>query len=806
MQAAPQPQLSEFSVRSEHGRAVLLHCSGLRRPLHRDGAPLEALQDGWSVGSIYVGFAPIVLVFLSHRDGASTRWIIDASNMVHETPLSTSPEPVRLILCSCTRRLLQNVHRYGADALADWNRLPRITRLELLADTRRDPGPAADSLVEVIGSWGDDAGNMLDVCTDDDMLSVLLPNGTEIPILQDARPLRHSGFQPGWAATGLYRDFAPFFLLELRHVSGMRASWLLDGSLSLIGDIAGAKGAMLDELCARAMPVVDRYLDCVLALADPWSDPVVVRYLQLNLAVRNIIIGHCGSLVRPRLIPLGLQQMPAMLNASATAGRAGAVLLRRDAVERTVTTDLHRHSIDAILSGLLQWPSPVDGSSAPLRGVFIFDDYVFVYQFTDDSGLDFLVIASDRSCRVIGVVIPAINMMLFDDRDLSTWDHDNWLRGNRGADFWTLLIRHLNHYPHEMATRQRTAQAIPVNVLLADVHLCHHLWNDLTGIEALCEAVPATLLPTTMIIGAAEGQAELFGPVDQLFPALLGHVDRSLPNIDSFVRWAYGRNVWPTRITRKHVSAALRHRVVAQLARQEEAVAIRAGAVPPQPGGRDAPVIVFGLRVEDRTLVDLPAFCEAFVAFMVERYPGSVIIFDGHNSGPGRPPGSVIHGMAYALAREPPEQVEARLVALLSRRFAADPVTIVDNIGQSIAASLAWCEQADAAMALWGAGLTKLRWLANLPTFMLTTRSNITSRYDRQIYHDAAYMEAPTPAIYADPELITDMPRHVSLATGHIQSGRECFTADIDALLSQFDAFLTEVRRTSGRPPSGCYR
>ena len=337
-----------------------------------------------------------------------------------------------------------------------------------------------------------------------------------------------------------------------------------------------------------------------------------------------------------------------------------------------------------------------------------------------------------------------------------------------------------------------------VNVLLAHprVHIGHHLWNDLSGYEALFHSVPPERLPTTLIIGASDGTAELFGPIEALFPAMLGRIDRSLETVDAFIRWAYSNGVWPARITREYISATLRRRVMDYLIKADEVLHTQAMLVESRKNKDRAPIIIFGLRVEDRTLVDLPAFCQAFVGFMAERHPGSTVVFDGYNCRPGTTSGSVNPGMVHQLARQPPEKVEGDLVASLVERFDGKPVTIIGTTGQSVATSLAWCRNADAAFAVWGAGLAKIRWLANLPTMIVTrSRANMLSRSDLAIYYDPAVMEEPAPVMFPDPSSITDMPGHVALAIGFIQGGRECFAADTDQILSKFGAFLNQIIR-----------
>ena len=788
------PQKPVFSLAFEADCAVLLHVSGLRRPLHRGGQPMPALPPGWAAAAVHVELAPVVIVSLAHPDGERAHWIVDISDEVYTEAVAQLPGPLRETLVSVMAKLLLDVRVRGGAALAAWNQFPRRARLELLALAWHGAAAGADGLIELLRARKADLSGTLKINNDDDLVSVMLPMGVEIPVLMSGLPLRQSTLAPGWIAETLYGDFAPFFLLELRHQGGTRATWVLDRHLRFIDDVTRLAGPNKDELCLRAAPVIDRHLESVLSFADVTSDASVQRYLQLNNAVRHIVVAGCHDRVRPSPTLIGMRQAPSVLMVAATMG-GDPIPLRRDAIMQAVTTDLHQRTLKAALDGHLEWPSPVDESPALLCGIFTLDDYVFYYQFIDRNGVDFIVVASGRSCRVIGLVILAVNLMLFDDSVEEGWRPDTWMRNELGGTFWSLLLRHLSQYADEMGTRRRTPRARPINVLLAlwRVHICHHLWNDLSGLEALCVAVPADRMPMTLIIGAADGGAELFGPIEALFPPTLGRIDRSLPDVDAFIRWTYRNDVWPTRITREYISTALRCLVVGHLTKTEEASQVSKALSERQEHGRAAPLIVFGLRVEDRTFVDLAAFCEAFVAFMAGRRPGSIIVFDGHNSRPGEASGAVIHGMAYSLARRPPEEVEAEIIGALQRRFAGAPVTIIGTTGQSIATSLAWCRHADAAFAIWGAGLTKYRWLANLPTMMITGRRNMLSRPDIPIYHDSAFMEASARAIFPDPSLVTDVSEHVALASGHIQAGRECFTVDIDKVLLSFDAFLSSV-------------
>ena len=776
MQHVAPASAASCSLQDAAGVAVLVEPGGRLRRLRRDGHDFAALREGWAATGFQLMLQPFVIIALRHEGGETAHWIVDPADEAYFEPVRQLPALVRDALLRAASGL----------APAAWAALPRTVRLELLAaePRRAELGP----------------GERLAVLAADNRVSVVLADASELPILIGANVMRPSDLQPGWTAQSLYRDFAPYYLLELRHADGARAAWLLDAELRLIDDFSRVSAAVRDAVMPYALPAMNRHLDAVLAFEGPADDAQVARYLDLVPSVRHILVGHCNGDIRPALTPVGASTMAALFAARAGDDVNSRIVLLRETVERAVGVDLHQRTLAAIRDGGLDWPSPIDGSETRLRGIFTLDDYVFVYQFIDRNGVDFLAVAGDRSARLIGLVIPAANLFLFDDRT-GLWMGDTWLRNERGGAFWPLLVRHINQYVELMGQRRRGGEAVGVNVLLSTIHIGHHLWNDLTGLEALCRAVPEERLPTTMILGTQDGGtqdggAELFGPLEALFPPLAGRVDRTLEGVDAFIRWTYGEDVWPCRITRDHVSAALRERITSYLDRGEEVQRVRDFF-----GGRPSatprpPVVIFGLRVEDRTFVDLPGFCEAFTAFMAERHPGSVIVFDGYNRRPvaGSGEAGMIRGMAYTLARRPPEEVEQEIVTGLAARFAGAPVTIIGTTGESIATSLAWCRHADAAFAIWGAGLAKYRWLANLPTMMISTRANLLGRPDLAIYQDPRFTEAPAPHRFADAAWVSDAGAEGRLANGHIQGNRECFTADTAAVLAAFADFLAAVR------------
>ena len=295
-------------------------------------------------------------------------------------------------------------------------------------------------------------------------------------------------------------------------------------------------------------------------------------------------------------------------------------------------------------------------------------------------------------------------------------------------------------------------------------------------------------LPASLIIAGPQGQNEFCGPLETLFPELAGRVDRSLPDIEAFIAATYGGDRVPIRFTRTYVDRSLRDLVRAAILptapfRDAQAEWSRLGA---------GPVIVAGIRLEDRTFVDPPAFYEALLDHLAARHPGAVLVLDGRNAKPGGAPGEVIASIKDSQAHRSPLDAELELVDRLRAHAAGLDVHVASTVGLPIQASLAWCYLAAMCVAPWGAGLAKYRWLANLPGVILTSRYNLEHRRDLDIYHAPTWMEAPTRLVFPDPDRVVDHPGSFGIAPGAEVIGRECFTVDMEHVLDLVSAMLAE--------------
>ncbi len=581
----------------------------------------------------------------------------------------------------------------------------------------------------------------------------LILDGHAVPLLMMGEIVPH--FLPGWRASHLYTGFAPLFLLELAHEDGRCATWFLDQRMQRLGDtVESLPGELGDLLRQKAVPVLGRLMHAILHQLRPELAPDCLAFLSVNPASRRAIAIHClDLLVRPPLLLLETELAPCSLLFRGEEGGALRAISRAH-LAAGLAEDFQDRLTAALGDGVLSWPSPVDGTMLRAQGCLCFDDFHFAVRFADRAhGLVFFVMVGDHYSRVAGVWFPSLGLLV---------SHDALARGVGG-----LMLRHLPHWFVTHACqwaellvpylRQGAARFASVLRGRPGVHIGHQLWNELSGIDALLESRPP-LLPEFIVLNAADG-IELYGPIDTLFPTLRGQVNRALADIPAMIRYAYTHQVAVLRFTRAYVSARLRERLLGPV-REGEAyrVARRRIAAARREAGAAVPVILLGLRVENRTLVELASCFGNLVGFIVERHSGSVIVLDGHNARGDAEGGKVIESHGESFAGRRPVEVERELVDQLRRRFAASPVRLVDTVGQPIEVSLSWADQCDCFVSIWGASLAKYRWACNRTGFVVTSRSNLMRRADLHIYDSQHFMEVPTPLRFIEPDLVEDQP------------------------------------------------
>ncbi len=622
--------------------------------------------------------------------------------------------------------------------------------------------------------------------------------------LLDAANAPVPSFVPGWTPVLLYSGLAPFRILEFRAQDGARASWLLDASLRRLGDKlgdpdAGQAAALRDQV----VPLLRRIVTDILLRPMPVLSREAQAFVQVNEVLRTALSEIDGQAVLPVPRALLADELPeAIAFTGAFSGNAPQVMLARSHLRAGLEPPFEDRLVAATRDGMLHWPSPVDGHPLRCQGCLYFDDFRFAYRFCDiPAGLTFYVIAADHYCKPLAVYIPSIDLLVV---------RDNWCRHlldvyfppnlarwfiNQAALHGPLLVPYLVRGARRIASVMRGQPG---------THLGHQLWNELSGIEYLLTGAQGDQLPEWIIPGAAAG-IELWGPIEALFPELRQRVNRDIQHGGDMMAYVYREGICAVRVTRERVSAELRRRL--QRITQSDPVYgdIRRKAEAAR--SRGAPVIILGLRVENRTLVDISAFFRDAIRLVAQLWPGAILVIDGHNTREGSQEagsaagGAVIESHGEALAARSPLQTERDIAAELRAMSAHLDVTLLDTLGASMACSLSWALLCDCFLSVWGASLAKFRWVSNKPGLVVSSQANLLHRDDLHIYDDPHYMEAPTRLLFADPAAVVDEPdatRLVPVGPGNPFFAN--FRVDHGRVLAQFRVMLDEVMARAKGP------
>lgn len=586
----------------------------------------------------------------------------------------------------------------------------------------------------------------------DDMFSVDFGDGRLMQIWLNGEPVR--SFLPGWTPDFVFAGFSPVYLLVLSHVDGAKAIWYLDDIGNFIGnrslaELVAPHAAAVQQGAGRVIGEIWRSLACSPQLA---LSAEARAFFELPDADRNQIAAAC-------LPGLQLSSRTILLDPAAPedesivlAGPGRQIALRTGDVRRLLGEDLKTKLLESIRTGMLSFPSPVDGSSLHTDVSICITEFLFLYRLHDEKNdFVFYVVASSHRCIIISTYLPEFGVVILND----AWK-TNFIDLSFGASIDHLLALHLCERGPNIAKYLAGAKR-RVTVAYREQHLGHHLWNELTGIDDLVRHVPVPEIPEIILVGAAG--SEMYGKVDEIYPELAGRVNRGIGDHRQLAEYAYRQNLCIVRPTSDYISQALTSRVISGLEREAEENGDARRLKELQAAGYT--IVLLGLRVENRTIVDLPEFCRRCVDFLSRNTRKIAVVVDGHNSTANQDGTYKSHGEGDAGTS--PVEVEKQIVHQLSTAFPDGNVVIIDNIAATVGRSLVWASHAHFFVALWGAGLAKYRWIANKPGFIITNRWNLLHRVDLHIYDSPAYMESPAPIDFVADAQVHDAPAAVQL-------------------------------------------
>ncbi|WP_428393533.1 hypothetical protein [Lichenicoccus sp.] len=610
-------------------------------------------------------------------------------------------------------------------------------------------------------------------------------DGVAAPIRLAGRPVE--AFIPGWRPRGAALGFAPWLLLDLVHDSGLEATWILDAAREHRTSVLAA----LDEAERAAIA------DAVVAIADAvWRDVLCAPVPRRPAALDRL--DGVNRTMRAELLDLALKRRPMPTRVLDRQDAAGLVLHRADggglALEGIATSlsgNLQDAFAEALSTGSIACASPVDAHPLAARDSLVLGEHRTAYRIVDPRhGLVFYVGATHALFAKSDLFIPEANIVVRQHADDAT----------RLDDLAAIFLLHalqeadgLLDYLGSPARRLASACRGP-----DDLHTGHHLWNELTGLDRLLRRAPRDRLPVVIVPDTDEG-SEVFAPLETIFPEFKGRIDRRLRWPQRLAGFVYAQGYCLIRVLDEHVSRGLSLRLREAAAREPPTLYDRALAA--RITAERTPCILLGVRVENRTAVDLEATLSGIIAHLARRLGRIVIILDGHNARTGHDPVSSFGSFGQLARHEHPVFTELRLAQALARRFRHSGVQIVNLFGGAMARSLFWSERSAFFVAFWGAGLAKYRWACNRPGLVLSNRWNLTHRGDLDIYHAPRYQEAGAAIRFIDADLVTDdATAPVLFAPVDPVPTYSNFHLEMTGLQVALDAMLAAHPSTSGAP------
>lgn len=545
----------------------------------------------------------------------------------------------------------------------------------------------------------------------------------------------------GWQPVGLLWLGGAGVVVDLRHESGRRAGWLLSPTLKKIGDIEllaeSAKNGTLSATASAAAAAIGKVLQ-----------PICLAILKAEPSAGNALaLGRLSRLVRRALLAVATPSLASVLvrftvaaqtndypNLKAILGdESEALITRCVAAGRLVMPALHG-------PGETQQNLFVPVGGREPGGVMISNDAPDSPTWWSFRG---------KGCPPFVLLPDAVRAVVWDKADRpGTIDQINAMLMEA-----ICLLSEAGDLPPAVRIAPKGMAAAVFHFSSFDIG--HLLWDALCFPDRLLET-PGLPLPTTVYdLAAGDPRAEIYGEFTQLFPEFAGRVRTDCATSDAafLAACAAGQQLLMARYRR--VSTSLRARVQGVVVGDEAAHA-RAAVETSRLGLPDKPaVLVLGLRLQSRSLEGMLDFYVALARRLearLGRRPLAVVL-DGLNV---PPPSTVVrvHEVANIgdlLARE------QAFVQAFRERLADRPIRIASCVGMDMRANLAVLQHAHFFVAPNGAGLVKLRWVMNMPGFVLTSAQNLRFSIFLDIYGRAGNMDDPTSLEYTRVDEVEDI-------------------------------------------------
>jgi hypothetical protein len=592
---------------------------------------------------------------------------------------------------------------------------------------------------------------------------VTLGDSGTVMVVLNGRPLTvalDDGGTPqladGWRPRGCYAGFAPFMLIELCSDVGEFGLWILDGEARLRCTEATLDSRRVPAELGEAIKDHFRVVAArVIASRDAVFDPGIRDFFRLSVQMRRRLF---DVLPQGFLADLneGVEDLAMPGEASWTISTPkGAVQLSKDRILGALQQPVHERWLDACRKRELTWPTLTDGGPCDDVRCLLFAFDIGVLRCVESqTGLLYYVVLCGANLISCAVFIPSGKSVFV------------YSQGGAG-----IFANRAKNSPHELVyllARQLCCAAAKVLDWLSQrptrfgtfmwpgtaAHLGHVLWNECSGLEMIVNELEQDEYPIVYNLSALSG-GEFYGPLADLFPELAANVVTSFQEIEELQHFAYANGIQVFRISGDHVSAAIRDRVMRAV--QADPSVRMLGQLSGAGLDSTIPTIVLGLRLSDRTHVDLAGFYCELIDHLLGCVPALTVVIDGLNGRPGAAANATFRVTSFI--RRPNDLLgeEQAAVTRIRAHVAGRPVSIIDCVGSLMRPNLFWIDRAQMFVAPWGAGLVKYRWVCNKPGVVFSSRANLSQPHHLPIYHLPNFMEDPEEIEYISPDLVTDL-------------------------------------------------
>ena len=616
---------------------------------------------------------------------------------------------------------------------------------------------------------------------------------SEFGIFRDGAfiPFRTGGkaicqFNPGWSPHRLYICSESLLLSELHHVDGASAMWILDNELNLIAiSIATLSAEKQSHLKEIILNIIVCGIKSILQEPDFTSYDDVSSFLKFMDAIGwPTVRADLASIPSLQIVPRSrVIELDNFSDSEIPLNHNGAsYFLPRDKVQLPFRVrSMQAVAPEIVKSGVLQCPSPLNGTLLTCEGAIMITGLTIAYRFFEpDLKQVFFLIASQLEVRFIAIYFPAAGLCITPTQHATKFLADQQPGLPIERPLVSTIIDHLGEIISYFDGQRKE-----IILTYHHNHLGHHLWQELTGVNGLIEHLNGANLPRLFVFDPRN--SEMYGRYEDIFPELAGQVDRSCENLRALKSHIYRNHLCPIVPTMSYVAAGLRRRICSY-AESSPACAIDRDTLTDIRARKEV-VVLFGLRVENRTLIDL----EYFITRLIEHFQALdcrvTLVIDGHNGRDGQTGEHVFSSHREWEAHERPIDVERRIVSNLQARFRESSIRIIDLIGAPVQRSVFWAVNCAFFIAPWGAGLAKYRWVANQHGLILAGHHYITRVYDLHIYSSGHYMEEPSPVLFNGVECVEDAVGSDSLVQIS-EPARVSYRVSFDAIAPLIDQLL----------------